>query len=165
MERAHQKTTYLLNRFKGSNRLIIVDQAHRLGASGIKFLFDFHSATGCPVVLIGNPEIVDVLKENDQQFSRMGPHTQIKPSEIADPKGYAARMIKHLAPRFADCLDLAAKIVQQRGHLRALRKTLILAEEFATSDAFKNKVGQTGSDLARTAFLQAHKHHIRDYEL
>lgn len=165
-----KKADYLVNRFRGSNRLIIVDNAHRIRKSGFKFLFDFHDATQCPFVLIGNPEVIETIKENDQHFSRIGRHTKITVNDIEEPNVYADRMIKTFAPRFADCRDLAVKLLLKpgHGHLRTLRKILNDAEEMATNDAFRKhceKQGLSISDLNRKAFLASTKQQVRDYQL
>lgn len=49
---------YFFARFEGSNRLLIIDEAQLLSASGLQFGFDFHRITGCPVVFAGNPEVL-----------------------------------------------------------------------------------------------------------
>jgi DNA transposition AAA+ family ATPase len=166
------KITYLVERFRNSDRLLLIDNAHRLRNSGLKFLFDFHDETGIPICLVGNPEIVDVLKRNDQQFSRIGLHKHfdnIDPylSEPGSGNGPAPKVAKaiinQIAPQFADCETLAEKVIAGKGHARALRKQLSLADELASSESFKKNCPP--EKLTKTAFAGAHKKLIRDYDL
>jgi hypothetical protein len=155
-----QKTprgTYMAARLRNSNRLILVDNAHRLTAGAREWLFDFYDETGCPIVLLGNPEILDAIRRNDQQFSRIGIHQKVE----LDPKKvreYAKNMIAALVPEPQDgLLDLAVEVAQQRGHLRALKKQLLLSQDLAGTATYD------GDQLR--AFAAAHSKLVRDYEL
>ena len=147
---------WILEKIKGSNRLIIIDNGHRITSSGRKFLFDLHDASGCPVVMIGNPEILDQIKINDQQFSRIGmcpPEVELEKTEIAD---IAERILDQDCPDHAEeLLAYAITVASKRGHLRALRKQIKLTLYFM----------ERGVDDAREAFRAAHAALVRDYSL
>jgi DNA transposition AAA+ family ATPase len=167
-----KKIDFILERFVDSNRLVILDNAHRFSKGGFEFIFDFYDATRCPIGMIGNPEVIERIQANDQQFSRIGLHTHVEKVEKkckgrADGKekelSVAGAIIQQIAPAFADCEDLAEKVIANKGHLRALRKLLSLADEIASKDSFKSKC--VPEELHRTAFRVAHQHLIRNYNL
>lgn len=143
---------FLANRFSGSRRLIIIDNAHRMTRSSLQWIFDFHDATGCPVALVGNPEVLDAIRTNDQQFSRIGLRSEIKAGKAsADTE----RLISIHWPEAAEALNgTAVKVIKERGHLRALKKQLLLAKDIAP--AF---------DTPLDAFHAAHTKLVRDYTL
>ncbi len=150
---------YLVNRFKGTGRLLIVDNAQRLSMSGRQLIFDLADDAEFPVALIGNPEMIDAIRVNDQQFSRIGINGkyELEPGELP-----AASM--HVARQFSDdstaeaISDLTAYIAARQGRLRAVRKTVILAQQLRLESAKLN------AD-PRAAIRAAHARLIRDYLL
>jgi hypothetical protein len=147
---------FLTGRFKGSRRLVVVDNAQRLTAGARQWLFDFHDATGCPIALLGNPEILDKIRLSDQQFSRVGLRREIKGG---DARGDAGSMVRLHWPEVAEdaaLLALAVSVVKGRGHLRALKKQLLLARDIFTNGDFA---------APADAFRAAHTQLIRDYKL
>lgn len=149
----------LTSRFKGSSRLLIVDNVHRLDGSGRQMLFDFHDEAECPIGLAGNEEILERIKENDQQFSRIGIHGIY---ELEDDEIPAAA--KRVAHQFSDLAtaeaieDLTTAIGLNEGRLRAVKKTVILAEEL-------RKASPKLRDDPRAAIRSAHARLVRNYAL
>jgi hypothetical protein len=134
-----------------------VDNAHRLTGGSREWLFDFHDRTRCPIALVGNPEILQSIRRNDQQFSRIGVNKEITLNR-KQVREYARKMLEAKVEKPQDgLLDLAAAVVEQRGHLRALRKQLDLMLDLAASKAF-------AGDQVK-AFQEAHKQLVRDYDL
>lgn len=151
------RSAFLVERLKSSNRLVVVDNAHRMTAAAREWLFDFHDETGCPVAMIGNPEVLTAIRQNDQQFSRIGIH-QSTALDAKELKSYARAMVETLIPDPQPGLfDLALEVAEERGHLRALRKQLLLAADLAQSPKF-------GGDQVK-AFTAAHTKLVRDYQL
>ena len=150
---------FLVNRFKGTGRLLIVDNAQRLTMSGRQWIFDFADEADCPVALVGNPEMIDAIRSNDQQFSRIGLHGQY---ELEDAELPAAAT--HVTHQFSDpetaevVSDLTAFIARREGRLRAVRKTIILAQQLRSESA---KLLHN----PRAAIRAAHSRLIRDYTL
>lgn len=150
---------FLVNRFKGTGRLLIVDNAQRLTMSGRQWVFDFADEAECPVALIGNPEMIDAIRGNDQQFSRIGIAGSYA---LEDAELHAASM--HVARQFSDdataeaISDLVAYIAARDGRLRAVRKTVILAQQLrAESPKLQHD--------PRAAIRAAHARLVRDYSL
>jgi DNA transposition AAA+ family ATPase len=151
------RAAFMAERLRGSDRLLIVDNAHRMAPAARAWLFDFHDATGCPVALVGNPEILQAIRGNDQQFSRIGIH-QVVGLDRKHAADYARQLVDALVPEPPKALyGQAAAVAAERGHLRALRKQLLLAADLAATPTF-------GGDLVR-AFSEAHRKLVRDYEL
>jgi DNA transposition AAA+ family ATPase len=120
---------YLVEKFAGSGRLIVVDNAQRLIGSGRDFLFDFRDATGCPIVLVGNPAILHRVAGSDQQFSRtlMEHEATLKETENV------VRQIVDAHTADGEAIyDLCYPIAKRRGggHLRSLVMTLTAMGEF-----------------------------------
>jgi DNA transposition AAA+ family ATPase len=150
---------FLVQRFRGTGRLLIVDNAQRLTMSGRQLIFDLADDAEFPVALIGNPEMIDAIRSNDQQFSRVGIHGTY---ELESAELPAASM--HVAKQFSDeqtaetISDLTSFIAARSGRLRAVRKTVILAQQLR----------QESAKLAhdpRSAIRAAHARLIRDYAL
>jgi len=150
---------YLVDRFKGSSRLLIVDNAQRLDSSGRQMLFDFHDAAECPIALVGNPETLDAIRTNDQQFSRIGIHAkyELETKELAAAAHHVTQQFSD--PATAESVsDLVALIATHDGRLRAVRKTVILMQELRNASADLR-------DNPRKALRAAHSRLVRDYEL
>jgi len=150
---------FLVNRFKGTGRLLIVDNAQRLTMSGRQWIFDFADEAECPVALVGNPEMIDAIRSNDQQFSRIGIHGNY---ELEACELHAAAM--HVTKQVSDdataeiISDLTAFIASRDGRLRSVKKTVILAQQLrAESPKLR--------DDPRAAVRAAHSRLIRDYLL
>lgn len=137
---------------RGSARLLLVDNAHKLHFTGLEFLFDFQDATGLPICLIGNPEVLDTLRRSDQLFSRVGIMREIK---LADDVEDCARAIvrqeipdavEELAPR-------AASDLGRMGHSRRLRKQLVLCRTLR--EGARNKDWLANYEAAGKALVSA----------
>jgi DNA transposition AAA+ family ATPase len=150
---------FLVNRFKGTGRLLIVDNAQRLTMSGRQWVFDFADEAECPVALIGNPEMIDAIRGNDQQFSRIGIHGQyeLEAAELHTAALYVARQFSD--DETAEAIsDLTAYIASHEGRLRAVKKTVVLAQQLRSESA---KLMQD----PRAAIRAAHARLVRDYSL
>jgi reverse gyrase len=66
------RAEFIHQQLRGSHRVIICDEAHLLDASGRQALFNLNRDTGCAVALVGNKEILDKIRRNEQHFSRVG---------------------------------------------------------------------------------------------
>lgn len=151
--------SYLVDRFKGSRRLLLLDNAQRLDSTGRQWLFDFCDAAGLPAALIGNPELIDKIRANDQQFSRVGICATYELTEKELPA-----VSKRVAHQYSDAEtaeeieDLVAVIAAHPGRLRAVEKTVRLAQELRS----------LSKDLAnnpRKAIRAAHARLPRNYAL
>ncbi len=149
-------TEFLTTQLRGSHRVILLDEAHMLDSTGRQLAFNLNRDTGCPVGLIGNPEILDKIRRNDQHFSRVG----VKGEPMLTKKEIAGDALR-VAAQFSnddfanDISDLVAYVATKPGKLRSVRKSVILAFELATKN---------GTD-PRRSFRDAHSNLVRDYHL
>lgn len=140
--RQHKKSEFLAEKLTGSERLIIIDNAQRLNMSGLRWLFDFHDLTGVSVALVGNPEVLDRLRGNDQMTSRIG-----FKQDIAEMLGRGAwldrasdRMVAAMWPKAATEIGLLAReTARKQGHLRTLNKQLRIAIRLCETSAYSGK--------------------------
>lgn len=153
-KRDGNRGSFLVERLKGSGRMLIIDNAHRLTRVGREALFDFHDATGCPIALVGNPELLDAIEENDQQFSRVGVRMKADLKDKAEEA--AGELLTRVWPEAAtELLDLATTVVTHHGRLRALWHQIRIARELMTK----------GAKTPTKAFQLAHEHLVRNYRL
>jgi DNA transposition AAA+ family ATPase len=155
-----RRIDWVLERLRRSERLLVVDNAHRLSVNGLAWLFDFHDETGCPLALVGNPEVLEAIRKNDQQFSRVGLMREVslgkKDKLQGNLAGIAERMCRrHLNDDGEEIRDLCVRVLSERGYLRALDKHLRLVVEMLPN--FKGEM--------RDAFLAAHTQVVSDYRL
>ena len=145
---------WLERRLNNSKRLVMLDNAQRLTASGLAWVFDFHDATNVPFALIGNPEVLQHIRRCDQHYSRVGLQTDLKMTDYA---GVTDKMLAHYLPENGDQVrDLALRVCKHKGHVRALRKHLQLVRELTD--------GAKKADY-HDAFLTAHTMLVSDYRL
>lgn len=148
--------SFLVRRLRNSSRVICLDNAQRLDGDGRQWLFDFADETNCPIILVANPEILDRIRGNDQQFSRIGMAQAVSLRDDEIP-GLARAVAEQFTADAEPIADLAAVVASHRGHLRAVRKQVLLMETLR----------EAGGRLAdpRTAFRAAHTKLIRDHAL
>ena len=153
---------FMINRLAGSQRVIIMDNAQRLNSDGLNWVFDFYDETDCPIVLIGNPEVLAKIKKVDQRSSRIG----ICPlSGLSLATKNIADVAERVAIQFSDIktakaiADLCAIVAQKDGHLRSVRKQVVLTQ------ALRRLQPKQFADDPRKAFRAAHNELVRDYTL
>ena len=150
------RAEFLTNQLRNSHRVIIIDEAHLLDMSGRQFLFSLNRDTGCAIALIGNPEILDKIRKNDQHFSRVGVKGEPMLTDKEIPEVALKVATQFSSEEFAAKIDdLVAFVASKPGRLRAVRKGVILAWEMS----------QKNGTEPRKAFRSAHKNLVRDYEL
>jgi DNA transposition AAA+ family ATPase len=122
------RTQWIADRFAGSNRLIILDNAQRLTAHGLTWVFDFHDATECPIAFVGPDEVLNKIRLNAQHFSRVGIVHEIGKSK--DGNQVVTNMIAlHMPDGMGHVEELALAVLKGPGHSRSLKKQLLLAAE------------------------------------
>jgi len=147
------RAEWLLSRLRNSNRILIIDNAQRLTKSGREWLFDFQDATGIPIALVGNPEVLDAIEDNDQQFSRIGIVQSVK---LQDASEIATKLLESASPEAHEQIgDLARTIASKKGHLRSLKKHMLLIPELLPAC----------EGNYREAMLAAHTQLVSDYKL
>ena len=159
------KSKRILNVIKnllGSERLIIVDDAHKLTRPALQFWFDLHDATLCPISFVGTFELLKKLEDDPQRFSRVGLQFEITKE---DDKGVDRSLIKHLIKSVMpeangeaeELADLCEQVAREHGHYRSVHKQLKVAVEVKTGS--KRRITNV------EAFRSAHTMLVRNYNL
>lgn len=74
-KRGQDLSSHISDHFKGhTGRMIMVDNAHTLTRAGLDWLASFYEETGCPIVLIGNEELGDLLADGRRHGDRAPTH-------------------------------------------------------------------------------------------
>lgn len=149
---------FLVERFRGSSRVLLIDNAQRLGLSGVRWLCDFRDETECPIVLFVQDGFHDRVKSDPAVTSRMGLAKHLAPTNAEITKN-APRVVAQEATieQANEVADLAIIVAQKPGHYRAVRKQALLAKILLEDSA----------DIKdyRTAFRMAHLELGRKYDL
>jgi len=152
-KRTETKAGWIQARLRASDRLIVVDNAERLAASGRQFLFDLHDTTRVPLALVGNPELLEAIQGIEKQGTRIGLYQEVvleHASRVGD------EICRALLPGDGDDIrDLVGAVASAKGHLRSLKKHLLLIPELLSA---------CNGD-ARQAMLAAHTQLVSDYKL
>lgn len=128
IEHGRTRMDVLVQMFKGTHRPFIIDNAHKLTRGGLAFWFDFHDVTGCPIIFSGNPEVVKLIQQNDQMFSRLGLIEMVELQEDEYLSVARQLILQILQEPVKDLDDPAVDVIARPGHLRTLRKQLMLTK-------------------------------------
>lgn len=122
------RALWMEHQLRGAERLVLIDNAQRLTLPAIEFLCDFNDATNCGIALIGNPEVIDLVRGSDQLHSRIGIKKAITSGK--DHRDIARKLIAAIVPESkAELEDLATDALAFAGHVRHLKKQLTLTRE------------------------------------
>jgi DNA transposition AAA+ family ATPase len=146
---------------RGSQRLIIIDDAHKLTRPALQWWIDFHDATQCPLGLAGTFALLSKLEDDPQRFSRVGLHFEITNKEDGIDRHLLVHLIDTLVPHCLDSdkselIDLCEQVAKEHGHYRSVHKQLKLAAEIKSS---------RGKLSILQAFRSAHTMLVRNYNL
>jgi len=151
-----RRADFMADRLRGSKRLIVVDNAHKLTTTARAWLLDFHDETKCPLILLGRSGIVKEMRKEREQMSYIGFVAELKFK--GDEAEAAASLIRQIDPAAAEVIaQLGAKVVERPGHLRALKNQVTLAQDLRSSPQFADKLSDS--------FSAAHLLSGRDYTL
>ena len=147
----------ILDRTRGSGRLLIVDDAQELAPRALQCCVDYHEETGNPVCLIGLPSLKKKLLTDARRARRIDAVVELK---ITDP----LPLIRHLVNQFAadangdtdDLIKLCSSVVAGLGAFGSVEKQLKYA-----AHARRKKPDLTWP----AAFRAAHLRLLRGYTL
>lgn len=118
-----QVLSSMIRRKVGPGSLIIIDEAQHLSPKALEELRSIHDATGCGLALVGDENLIALLRAHAQLFSRIGLRvTRLEP-KAADVAAVAA------AWGITDdaTVKFLAEVARKPGAFRAVTKTLRLA--------------------------------------
>jgi len=131
----------VIDRLKGSERLVIVDNAQRATLSGLRWLFDLADSSGIPIALVGNPEVLARVAGSDQLSSRIGLRSDIGlrggKAGLSWLDSAADALLAAMWPEApAEVRLLSQETARQPGHLRRLTKQLRIAIRLSSARAW-----------------------------
>ena len=138
---------------KGSNRAIIIDEAHFLRLSALETLRRIHDITEVPLILVGNPAIMDIITEQNktltgQFFSRAVRIALDAKVPLEDVKKI---VLQNGVEMDKDCLTELHRIARGTGALRVMTKLFLFAWMLA-NDA-KRAIGMDDIIRARQVII------------
>lgn len=138
---------------KGSNRAIIIDEAHFLRLSALETLRRIHDITEVPLILVGNPAIMDIITEQNktltgQFFSRAVRIALNAKVPLEDVKKI---VLQNGVEMDKDCLTELHRIARGTGALRVMTKLFLFAWMLA-NDA-KRAIGMDDIIRARQVII------------
>lgn len=136
----------IIKALSNTGRMLVIDEAQRLGDPALETLRDIHDEAGVGVVLSGNQGIHTMVAGSPQRRSRVGAQLDLRPEDIQD-----ADVELLCGPLPVDVQHALHGIAQTRGGLRAAMKTLGLAlelrrhrEDMALLEAVRTAFGMRG---------------------
>jgi hypothetical protein len=147
------RAEFLVKQLRGSNRLLIVDNAHKATPAGLEWIFDLHDETRIPIALVGNEDVLRPIQANAQRFSRVGLKQSVT---VAKPRALVKHLVQSVAPQFIGQVEtLLEQVAEQHGRFRAVFKGLSLSATLA----------EAGGLDPVSAVKAAHQRLVRHYEL
>lgn len=120
---------------KGSNRAIIIDEAHFLRLSALETLRRIHDTTNVPLILVGNPAILDIITEQNktltgQFFSRA---VRIALDDKVSMDDVKSIVLQNGVKLDKECLTELHRAASGVGALRVMTKLFLFAWTIANS--------------------------------
>lgn len=159
-----KRAIHAVNKLQGSDRLVIVDDAHFLHHTALLWWVHFHEATQMPIVFSGTFKLLDSIESDPQIFSRVGLRYEITTKDKTGKLILDDALIKHLINEFipdangslSELVSLCEQVAGQHGHYRSVHKQLKVAVEI--------KAGKKSITWPQ-AFRAAHTMLVRNYDL
>lgn len=140
--------TELVNRLRGSGRLLIVDQAHDLNSRALHLLMNLHDEAELPILLVGTVRVRErVSSDEDPHFGQLSSRVGIRcnllpeafvPSRGGQPKEWvSAEQLRKIFERgkvkfHGDALRMLCQIANTEiGYLRRAARLTRWAEQLA----------------------------------
>lgn len=145
---------YLVRTLRGSNRLIIIDEAEHLPVEALDAVRRIHDFTGCGVLICGHPRFYESLKRYQDRyayiFNRLSIPLALKKISAADAQAMAATMCPNEVPgnvwlKSCDGIGRDLKIIVHE----AMRVARDLGVETTDTSAFRTLIGNVSKKLSR----------------
>ena len=127
------RAEWLCERLQGRSGALIFDNAHKLTHGAYSLIFDLHDRTGVPIVLVGNPTMIQKLRQDDQLFSRVSLKREARFKDDSLRQAVEAMLEREMPAHCGALRALAGQVARERGHLRSLKHHLRVTRDFATA--------------------------------
>lgn len=126
----------IIRALKGTNRAIIIDEAHFLRLEGLETLRRIYDATNCPLILAGNNKIMDMITERNktvtgQFFSRA---VRIALEPVVTIEDIEQIVLQNGVDLDDECIDELYKVANEIGSLRVMTKLFLFAWTLANEE-------------------------------
>lgn len=144
----------VVNKLAGSGRVVFLDEMQRLPKDFLNIALDLSDATGCPFVLVGEPELKGMMEENKRVWSRTHRLLEFEPLSITDVMLFAAKAAGvTLRPEIASILHKSSG-----GDFRIFKRDFIALTKFASAKGpGPDGVSPITEEMARIAVRQGLK--------
>lgn len=149
-ERRRLMYSELCARLRGTDHLLVVDQAHKLSGPAVDFLCELWNDTGAPQLWLGTEELVDKLERDEQWASRLATTAWLE-VEVNDKTDEVIKLVQHqIKSRITDlngetlALTNLCKKLALHGNFR--RVEMRLATMLYLSESGRNQ-GKTWKEL------------------
>jgi DNA transposition AAA+ family ATPase len=143
-----------VDRLAGSGRVVFLDEMQRLPKEFLNIALDLSDATGCPFVLVGEPELKGLMQENKRVWSRTHRLFEFEPLSMIDVMIFAAKTASlNLRPKIASILHRSSG-----GDFRIFKRDFIALVKFANAQGpDAGGAPQITEEMARIAVKQGLK--------
>ena len=146
------KGEWIYEILRNSERIVLIDNAQRLTLGALEWWADLNDDTGTPLVFMGNPDALTVMKRSDQISSRIGIATEVDIRK--DSLHIAEKLVEQFAPEGNGTLVAAIKDkIMEPGRARRARKFLRLAEKIHAGLEGDDRTWEHAADLAEDKLL------------
>jgi DNA transposition AAA+ family ATPase len=144
----------VVDKLAGAARVVFLDEMQRLPAEFLNIALDLSDATGCPFVLVGEPELKGLMQTNKRVWSRTHRLFEFEPLSMAEVMMYATKTASlNLRPEIASIL-----LKSSGGDFRILKRDFMVLVRYANAKG-PNEDGhfQITEEMARISVKQGLK--------
>jgi DNA transposition AAA+ family ATPase len=146
--------TEVIDKLAGSGRVVFLDEIQRLPKDFLTIALDLTDATGCPFVLVGEPELKGMMEENERVWSRTHRLFEFEPLTLTDVMLFTAKTADiTFQPEIARILHKSSG-----GDFRILKRDFIALIKFINATGpGPDGTPQITEEMARIAVRQGLK--------
>lgn len=126
----------IIRALRGTNRAIIIDEAHFLWLDGLETLRRIYDATQCPVILAGNNKIMDMITERNKsitgQFFSRAVRIALEPK--IEREDVEKIVLQNGVDLDDECLEELYRVANEIGSLRVMTKLFLFAWTLANDE-------------------------------
>lgn len=122
------RALWLVEHLRDTGRLIIVDDADESTYDALKWLFDFNDVAHVPVMLVGNEDVLKIVRRNPKMFSRLKLYQSLEVPRGKGLRKQVTELLDAMVPDHREALiELAIPIAERQhgGHLRAVQSRVM----------------------------------------
>lgn len=156
-KRGENRIQTLCREMRGSNRMFIFDDAHKLSRMSLQLITDFWDQTGNPCALIGLPKLKEKMADDSQRLRRVGYCEHLKAPELEPVIHHLInQIIPDVGDERADLVSLCKEVAKNEGVFGSVEKQLTRAKRIKAGAPDKSWTW---------CFRAAHKRLVRNYTL